>query len=134
MLVALCCLIGSSLPLAFLNEDPAVRWLVYPLACLHGVGLINMLNTSTALISDVIGNDADNAAFVYGCYSLFDKVANGSILFFVIEMYAVGHPEEIRWIMSLVPIAGSFFAFIFCWIGHTFYSSKVRTITGVSGR
>jgi len=35
-----------------------------------------MLNTATSLISDVIGSDAENSAFVYGCYSLFDKFAN----------------------------------------------------------
>jgi len=47
-----------------------------------------MLNTSTSLISDVIGNDSQNAAFVYGVYSLFDKLANGSLLFFMVAAYS----------------------------------------------
>ncbi len=43
-----------------------------------------MLNTATSLISDVIGNDSENSAFVYGCYSLFDKFANGALLYWII--------------------------------------------------
>ena len=74
----------GSLPLVFLNSDEGIRWLVYPLAFVQGLGLIIMLNTSTSLISDVIGNDSANAAFVYGVYSLFDKLANGSLLFYMV--------------------------------------------------
>lgn len=58
---------------------------MYILAFVQGLGLIIMLNTSTSLISDVIGNDSANAAFVYGVYSLFDKLANGSLLFFMVD-------------------------------------------------
>lgn len=47
-----------------------------------------MQNTATSLISDVIGNDTANSAFVYGVYSLFDKFANGGILFFMIANFA----------------------------------------------
>lgn len=47
-----------------------------------------MLNTSTSLISDVIGNDAENAAFVYGMYSLFDKGANAGVLFWIVGSYS----------------------------------------------
>jgi hypothetical protein len=36
-----------------------------------------MINTSTSLISDVIGKEAENSAFVYGFYSFMDKIANG---------------------------------------------------------
>ena len=42
-----------------------------------------MLNISTSLISDVIGKDDQSAAFVYGSYSFFDKIANGIILFVI---------------------------------------------------
>ena len=36
-----------------------------------------MLNSSISLISDVLGNDAENAATVYGIYSFFEKIVNG---------------------------------------------------------
>jgi hypothetical protein len=47
-----------------------------------------MLNTATSLISDVIGNDSENSAFVYGSYSLFDKFANGGILLWMIGAFS----------------------------------------------
>lgn len=47
----------GSLPFIFLNDDPKVRWLVYVLSSIQGVGLAIMLNTATSLISDVIGKD-----------------------------------------------------------------------------
>ena len=47
----------GSLPFIFLTKDDNVRWLVYVLSSIQGVGLAIMLNTATSLISDVIGKD-----------------------------------------------------------------------------
>jgi len=57
--------------------------LVYVCQAILGVGLAIMLNTATSLISDVIGNSDGAGAFVYGAYSLFDKVANGILLYWI---------------------------------------------------
>lgn len=122
----------GSLPLAFLNENPSVRWLVYPLAFIQGLGLIIMLNTSTSLISDVIGNDSENAAFVYGVYSFFDKLANGSLLFFIVGAYSKGHPTELKWIMATIPIFCSACAYGLSYFGHKFFSHKLAKITGIN--
>jgi Na+/melibiose symporter-like transporter len=47
----------GSLPYLFLNATPAVRWLVFPLSGIQGIGLACMINTATSLISDVVGKD-----------------------------------------------------------------------------
>jgi len=47
-----------------------------------------MLNTSTSMISDVIGTNIQSAAFVYGLYSFVDKIANGLFLFWLIANYS----------------------------------------------
>ena len=88
MLVAIVISTIGFLPLAFLNEDEKIRWLVYPLSIFQGIGLAIMLNTATSLISDVIGKDTANSAFVYGCYSLFDKFANGAALYTMVALYS----------------------------------------------
>ena len=88
MLVGVLIILVSSVPLYMLNSEPCIRWLVYPVAAIQGVGIAIMLNTATSLISDVIGNDSENSAFVYGCYSLFDKFANGALLYYVIKEYS----------------------------------------------
>lgn len=82
MLVAIGIITVTSVPMGFLSESSR-NWM-YPLAAFQGIGLAIMLNTATSLISDVIGQDAENAAFVYGCYSLFDKFANGILLFWMV--------------------------------------------------
>ena len=48
-----------------------------------------MLNTSTSMISDVIGDKTKSAAFVYGFYSFVDKTANGLFLFWLIASYSM---------------------------------------------
>ena len=54
----------GSVPYAFLNSDPSVTWLVYPLACVQGVGIAMMLNTSCSLISDEVSQASESSAFV----------------------------------------------------------------------
>jgi hypothetical protein len=90
-----------------------------------------MLNTATSLISDVIGNDSENSAFVYGCYSLFDKFANGALLYWIIAAYSEGNPEALGVIMAIVPIICSIVAFILVWTGNKFFSHKLAKITGI---
>lgn len=75
-------------PLYFLEPNDWTRNLVYPLAALQGCGIAIMLNTSTSLISDVIGKDNTSSAFVYGIYSLFDKFANGLLGYWLIAEYS----------------------------------------------
>ena len=91
-----------------------------------------MLNTATSLISDVIGNDSENSAFVYGCYSLFDKFANGVLLFWIIAAFSEGHPEALKVIMAIVPIICSCISFALTWTGNKFFSHKLAKITGIN--
>ena len=130
MLVAILIIVATSVPLLFLTPDPSIRWLVYPLAGFQGIGLAIMLNTATSLISDVIGNDTANSAFVYGCYSLLEKVVNGGLLFFIISQYS-SCPGALRWVVSMVPIACSFLAYFLTWIGSKYFSHKMAKITGI---
>jgi Na+/melibiose symporter-like transporter len=76
---------SGSLPFVFLSPDPELRWAVYPLSAIQGIGLAIMLNIATSLISDVIGKNGESSAFVYGVYSFLDKVANGIIIFYLTE-------------------------------------------------
>lgn len=131
MLVAILIILCTSVPLLFLNEKPHIQWLVYPLCGFQGIGLAIMLNTATSLISDVIGNDTANSAFVYGCYSLLEKVVNGGFLFFIISQYS-RCPTALSWVVSMTPIACAFLAYFLTWIGNRYFSHKMAKITGVA--
>ena len=107
----------GSLPLAFLHSGN--QRAVYVLSGIQGVGLLIMLNTATSLISDVIADDTDHSAFVYGAYSFLDKVANGLLLFYMVENYS-NNPEALKWIMALTPIICTVLAYILNVIGANY--------------
>mmetsp|Transcript_6841 Transcript_6841/g.11048 ORF Transcript_6841/g.11048 Transcript_6841/m.11048 type:complete len:102 (-) Transcript_6841:30-335(-) len=90
-----------------------------------------MLNTATSLISDVIGTDAENSAFVYGCYSFFDKLANGLLLMWMLAKFTED-ADALRMIMFLVPVVSSVACFILTWIGQKFYGHRLAELTGLA--
>ena len=57
--------------------DPNVKYYIYCVAVLIGIGGSTMLVTSLALTAEFIGVDTSSSAFIYGLMSLTDKVANG---------------------------------------------------------
>lgn len=118
----------GSLPYIFLDSNPDVRWLVYVLSSIQGVGLAIMLNTATSLISDVIGKDADSSAFVYGSYSFFDKVANGVIIFIITSKYNT-EANALRWIIGTIPVICSIAAFGLTYLGKILYSERLARLS-----
>jgi len=119
----------ASLPLAFLGES--WRNLVYPLIGMQGIAIAILLNTSTAMISDVIGKDSENSAFVYGTYSLFEKIANGIILYFLIEELKE-EAAVLKFVMAGIPLICSCIASLMTYIGAKKYSHKLAKITGIA--
>lgn len=89
-----------------------------------------MLNTATSIISDVVGKEASNSAFVSGAYSFFDKMANGGLLYYMITYYAEDR-EALAYFIALVPTICAVFAFFFTWLGSYLYSEKLAKITGI---
>lgn len=106
----------TSIPLAFLTEVEPGRYMVYPLVACQGIGLAIILNTATSLISDIIGQDAENSAFVYGVYSLFDKFANGFLLYYIVANYT-DNALDLRYIIAGIPVFCSFGAYSLTYIG-----------------
>ena len=120
MLVAMIIIIITSIPLIFLpNKDP-VRNIVYPLAAIQSVGLAIQLNCATSLISDVIGKDNKNSAFVYGFYSLLDKFLNGTILLYLVAKYP-DNDIALKYIMGLTPIICSIATFYLSKFGQRYF-------------
>ena len=87
-----------------------------------------MLNTGTSCISDVIGQDNTSAAFVYGTYSLFDKFANGILLYWLVAQYA-DDENALQWIMAIVPTASAIVCTFATWIGIKLYADKLAKIS-----
>lgn len=126
LLIGTILVVGSAIPFFFMK--PSFAWLVYVTVGFQGVGLAIMLNIATSLISDVIGNDDQSSAFVYGTYSLCDKFVNGFLLV-LIGNTVMEDPNWLRWLASGLPIASSILTFIFAYIGKVLYADKMRKIS-----
>lgn len=98
----------------------SLRWMIYIAASIQGIGNAMMLNTATACISDVLGSDNKAAAFVYGCYSLADKFANGLLLYWLVASYSQD-AEALKLIMAAVPTFSAVGCTVATWIGIKLY-------------
>ena len=117
---------GASVPFIFMK--PSFSWLVYIAASIQGVGLSIMLNIATSLISDVIGDDDNSSAFVYGTYSLCDKFFSGAILV-VIGNTVLEDKDWLPYLSSFLPILASVLTFFFTWLGQKLYADKLRGVS-----
>lgn len=133
LVIAMFITIVGTLPYAFLTSDPSISWLVYPLACIQGVGIAMMLNTSTSLISDVVGKDSEQAAFVYGIYSFLDKIANGFLLYFLVRDYSYSN-HALRLIVTIIPIGSAIGTMLCTWWGLALYSDTMAKISVVNSK
>lgn len=83
-----------------------------------------MLNTATSLISDVIGDDTEESAFVYGVYSFLDKLANGLLLFYIVNNYT-NSSYHLKWVMAIVPVTCSIIAYLLTYIGIQYLTESI---------
>ena len=113
----------TSVPLYFLSDIAPGRNMVYPLVASQGIGLAIILNTATSIISDIIGQDAENSAFVYGVYSLFDKFANGFLLYYIVANYTED-PLDLRYIIAGIPVFSSIGTYSLTYIGQKYYGPE----------
>eukprot|EP00331_Platyophrya_macrostoma_P012590 CAMPEP_0176430812 /NCGR_PEP_ID=MMETSP0127-20121128/14459_1 /TAXON_ID=938130 /ORGANISM="Platyophrya macrostoma, Strain WH" /LENGTH=564 /DNA_ID=CAMNT_0017812739 /DNA_START=18 /DNA_END=1712 /DNA_ORIENTATION=- len=105
---------GLSVAMIFLQ--PGVNFLMFGFAVLIGFAQSLILNTAVAYISEVVGQKGGSGAFVYGFYSLLEKVACGLLLFFIMHLRDVddfANSEYVRWCFAITPLLGVAIA----WIG-----------------
>jgi hypothetical protein len=76
----------------------------------------------------VIGQDNTSSAFVYGIYSLLDKVSNGVILAILIAKYAED-AFALRYILAFMPTIAALAAALCTWLGSSLYSKKLAKIS-----
>lgn len=71
-----CVMIVSSLALSYLLTPATATW-IYAFSIVLGMGNSIIMVTSVCLEGDLIGNNIESGAFVYGAMSFTDKISNG---------------------------------------------------------
>jgi len=107
--------IVSSIPFLFMSET--LHWLIYIWVPVQGIGLAIGLNVASSLISDMLGRNNRNSAFVYGAYSLADKFASG-LLLVLIGRTVIEEVHYLRALAGILPIITSFLAWMFAFMGQ----------------
>ncbi|XP_053405307.1 major facilitator superfamily domain-containing protein 12-like isoform X2 [Mercenaria mercenaria] len=79
--------IGASIAFYFLPQGSK---LVYGAAILSGIGGSTMLVTSLAMTADLIGDNTESGAFVYGAMSFTDKLSNGVAIALIQQLHPCG--------------------------------------------
>ncbi|XP_032689557.1 major facilitator superfamily domain-containing protein 12-like isoform X1 [Odontomachus brunneus] len=72
-LIAIC----ASVWIQFGNGDMYIKYEIYPVAVMLGSAGSIMLVTSLGVCADLIGQNTESGAFVYGVMSFMDKLSNG---------------------------------------------------------
>lgn len=75
--------LGGCVWINFGEGQSYTQWQLYCVASLIGVGSSTMLITSLSLTADLIGNNVESGAFVFGAMSFTDKLANGLVIMLI---------------------------------------------------
>ncbi|KAG7390649.1 Major facilitator super domain-containing protein 12 [Phytophthora pseudosyringae] len=75
-------LIVLALVLSYFLTAETATW-VYPFSVILGMGNSIIMVTSVCLTGDLVGNNVESGAFVYGAMSFTDKISNGIAILFI---------------------------------------------------
>lgn len=96
-----CCVgLAGSVWVWFGSEEYYKQWGIFLVAALLGIGGSTLLITSLSITADLIGQNVEGGAFVYGFMSFVDKVSNG-IIIMIIQNSNPGEPWYYRNVITL---------------------------------
>lgn len=96
-------------PIIFLHKE--FTFPIFVLGFIFGIGFALALSTASSLINDVVGSKGDHGAFVYGAYSLTDKMCCGILLFFFVG-YVKDDVILLKYIIPILPCVSIFFSLL----------------------
>lgn len=89
--------------------------LLYPALVLQGFGLANMQNTSTSLVSEMIGHDDNSSAVVFASLNIIESFANGSVVYVIMAYSMNDSPTSLKFVIGILPLISAFGAYIISW-------------------
>lgn len=79
---------------------------------IQGCGMANMMNSSTSLVSEMIGHDDHASAIVFASFNIIESFSNGGVAYLLTTFDLVGSAVAMRWILSVVPIGCAVVAYV----------------------
>lgn len=66
--------------------------------------MANMMNSSTSLVSEMIGQDDEASAIVFASFNIIESFSNGGVAYLLTTFELVNDANAMRYILSIVPI------------------------------
>ena len=106
----------SGIPLYLMFVDEI--WtpiMLYSSLFLQGAGLANMMNSSTSLVSEMIGQDDEASAVVFASFNIIESFSVGGVGFIIISMGLTDSAASLKFILALMPIICAVSAYAISW-------------------
>ena len=94
-----------------IQDETLTPVILYSALILQGAGLANMLNTSTGLVSEMIGQDDAASAIVFALFNILESFASGMVVFEIMAWSLVDSDISLRILMSIIPMICAFIAY-----------------------
>ncbi len=78
--------------------------------------MANMMNTSTSLVSEMIGHDDQSSAIVYASFNIIESFSNGGVVFIINAYELTKDDRSLKIMISIIPVICSIIAFIISYI------------------
>jgi len=90
--------------------------LLYIGVFVQGFGLGNMLNTSSSLISEMIGTDDESSAVVYASFNILESLSVGGVAAIVLGSGMCDEDFPLKILMAWIPIVCAICAYIISYL------------------
>ena len=78
--------------------------------------MANMMNTSTSLVSEMIGHDDQSSAIVYASFNIIESFSNGSVVYIIMAFNIYMDDWYLKFLISVIPIICSIVAYLISYI------------------
>ena len=94
------------------NISSVTPLMAYTGMFIQGMGMANMMNSSTSLVSEMIGMDDAACAIVFASFNIIESFSNGGVAYLLTAFKLVESPTAMRYILSFVPIICAVIAYV----------------------
>ncbi|TMW60785.1 hypothetical protein Poli38472_000827 [Pythium oligandrum] len=128
-------LVVLALSLSYLLTPETATW-IYAFSVILGMGNSIIMVTSVCLEGDLVGNNIESGAFVYGAMSFTDKISNGIAILFIqnerekLQDLPVEDAEFLRLIYCILPSIAACLSVVTVFYMSYCSSSRRRTAMG----
>lgn len=74
-----------------------------------------MMNASTSLTSEMIGQDDQASAVVFASFNIIESFSVGAVGFIIISWGLTDHADSLKFTLALMPIVCASLAFVISW-------------------